>query len=316
MDSITALLPVRNGLQYLSHIRTALERNCRPTDQILVIDDHSSDGTREYLDNWQLEDSRVLVVDNTGEGLVDALNLGIETSSNPWIARFDVDDSYPDDRLEQQRKCLDADIAVLFCDYEFIDEDSNNLGFMPSPINHEATVLSLVRNRRTPHPGSIFNRKMAIQAGKYQQSEFPAEDLGLWLRIAQYGKLKSVPAVLLRYRVSHDSISSVKRSQMLATRDALVLASDVIATIPLELGVAKSICKSYKNFSHFRSRTFFFLLELWVSLKFNPSPGERRRLRIFIIIKLVKIFSARFIFGVIDKKIKRLKIRKYRVNQS
>lgn len=309
MELITALLPIRNGFTHLPRIRTALERNCRPTDQILIVNDHSSDGTAEYLDKWQLEDSRVLVLKNTGEGLVDALNLGIETSSNPWIARFDVDDSYPDDRLEKQRKHLNEETAAVFCDYEFMDEDLKSLGFMPSPVNHEATVLSLIRGRRTPHPGSIFNRRMAIKAGKYQQHEFPAEDLGLWLRIAQHGKMKSVPEVLLRYRVTQHSISSIKRNQMLAMRNSLILASEVIKTSPPELQMAKSICKSYKNFSHPKPRTFFFLLELWVSLKFISDSQERKRLRFFVIISFARIFSTRFILKVICERIKRAKIR-------
>ncbi len=314
MESITALLPVRNGFTYLPRIRIALERNCRPTDQILIVNDHSSDGTTEYLDKWQSEDSKVLVLKNTGEGLVDALNLGIETSSNLWIARFDVDDLYPDDRLEKQRTHLNEETAAVFCDYEFVDGDQKNLGFMPSPVNHEATVLSLIRGRRTPHPGCIFNRKMAIKAGKYQQHEFPAEDLGLWLRIAQHGKLKSVPEVLLRYRVTQHSVSSIRRSQMLAMRDALVLESEVIKTNPVDLQVARFICKSYKNFSHPKPRTFFFLLELWVSLRFASDTQTRKRLRFFIITSFIRIFSTKFILKVVCERIKRAKIRNHRLN--
>ena len=107
------------------------------------------------------------------------------------------------------------------------------------------------------------------------------------------------------------SVSSIKRSQMLAMRDALVLASEVTKTNPVKLQVARSICESYRNFSHPNPRTFFFLLELWVSLKFISDIQERKRLRFFVITSFISIFSTRFILKVVSERIKRVRIRKH-----
>ena len=63
---------------------------------------------------------------------------------------------------------------------------------------------------------------MILAAGGYKAIDFPAEDLGLWFRLAEIGKIVSTPRQLLHYRLGGGSISSLHRSQQINIKNQLI----------------------------------------------------------------------------------------------
>lgn len=183
------------------------------SDEILVIDDHSSDATRIMLKNWAEQYGRVKIITTEGEGLVNALNTGIAAAQNNWIARFDCDDRYPKNRLSVQLENVNSTLGCIFSDYEVFSSGRKSLGVIASPISSVATRLSLWRNARTPHPSAIMNREMVLQVGGYMQEDFLAEDLSLWLRLSEVGELRSVPVILLHYTLNAKSVTGSRYTE-------------------------------------------------------------------------------------------------------
>jgi glycosyltransferase involved in cell wall biosynthesis len=72
--------------------------------ELIIVDDFSEDDTMLIISYFQNLDSRIQVIKNAKPGLVNALNLGIKESSNEWIARCDVDDTYDANRINIQKK--------------------------------------------------------------------------------------------------------------------------------------------------------------------------------------------------------------------
>jgi len=62
-------------MRFILSAKQQLSKTCRENDEILVVDDNSTDGTLRELQKWALEDSRVRVLSNVDQGLVAALNL-------------------------------------------------------------------------------------------------------------------------------------------------------------------------------------------------------------------------------------------------
>ena len=215
-NSISALLPVRNGSLYLETLLPAILKMLEPSDELIVINDGSTDSTESIIRKYEKVDSRLITVSTTGIGLVKSLNLGVKLSKKVWIARFDADDSYSSLRLQMQRKMLNPDVAAVFSDYRFLSTSNFGLGTIYSAVFPNATAISLVASQRTAHPSSVINRDKLVLAGGYLEEDFPAEDLGLWLRLSQFGKLTSVPQTLLDYRLGKNSISSRNRKIQLA----------------------------------------------------------------------------------------------------
>jgi glycosyltransferase involved in cell wall biosynthesis len=211
IHNVTLLLPVKNGQFYIQESILNLLAIAGPADEVLIIDDGSTDETSARVRENMQVDNRIRYIRNRNPGLVNALNLGLEESSNEWLARCDVDDLYSADRIHKQRSFIDEKVSAIFSDYKFISSGAINLGSMPSAIFSQAVSVSLSKSQRTAHP-SVMYRKTAVKAaGGYKFDDFPAEDLSLWLRMSRDGNLISVPDLLLLYRISKGSVSSTKR---------------------------------------------------------------------------------------------------------
>jgi glycosyltransferase involved in cell wall biosynthesis len=221
--AVSVILPIKNGMDHIEKAKTSLLENCSNSDEILLIDDSSTDGTSDFLRRWAADDSRVRVLHNSGFGLVDALNLALKESSHDWIARVDVDDTYAPNRIEEQVRALNKDTVAIFSDYRLTSPKVQDLGIITTAVFPSAVSLSLVSSQRTPHPSVIFNKIAAAAAGGYRKIDFPAEDLSLWLRMSRLGQLISIPNVLLNYQISPGSISSNRRNEMVEKRNHLLL---------------------------------------------------------------------------------------------
>lgn len=228
MQRITALLPVKDAAIYAEPIMNALRINLSTQDEAIVIDDNSADDTYEVFRKLIGSDPRFKIIRNSNPGLANALNLGIAKAKYSWIARFDSDDCYEPNRISEQRELLTDEISCVFSDYTLHDENFNLITQLPSAIIDSCVKLSLVKNIRTPHPSVIFSKPKALLAGGYRSSEFPAEDLGLWLRMSEFGRIISIPKNLLRYAVRSTSISSVKQAEMVNARESLIRNSKVL----------------------------------------------------------------------------------------
>jgi hypothetical protein len=125
---------------------------------------------------------------------------------------------------------LSPDVAAVFSDYRFLSTSNFGLGTIYSPVFPNATTISLVASQRTAHPSSVINRSKLLLAGGYLEADFPAEDLGLWLRLSEFGKLISVPQTLLDYRLGRNSISSRNRKIQLAKSKKL--SSEFVNWLP------------------------------------------------------------------------------------
>jgi len=232
LPPISAIMPVQNGMQFLERSRTNIDQVLTYGDELIVIDDGSTDGTYNFLKLWEKENPQVRVIKKRSSGLIDALTLGIKESKHSWFARLDVDDVYPRGKFLKQKKVIHKSVGAIFSDYEFIDQNNNVIGMLASPIESHATSISLVNGLRTPHPSALVSKDVYFSVGGYRNDDYLVEDLSLWLRMTRESKLISVPEVLLSYTLHGNSVSVLKRAEMQKNKKYIlksigVLKSDI-----------------------------------------------------------------------------------------
>lgn len=101
MPKLSFVLPTRNRLEWVGECLESLLDQTEKDIEIIVVNDASDDGTKEFLDEWAVKDSRVRVIHNEkpmGAGF--SRNLGADMANSDIIAQSDDDDVYPDDRAE------------------------------------------------------------------------------------------------------------------------------------------------------------------------------------------------------------------------
>jgi len=93
-------MPCKNAALYLKECLESIRNQSWPEWELIVIDDASSDHSFDILKSFSRIDSRIKVLKNRGEGIIDALEMGFESSKGAWIHRMDADDVMPREKLE------------------------------------------------------------------------------------------------------------------------------------------------------------------------------------------------------------------------
>jgi glycosyltransferase involved in cell wall biosynthesis len=200
-------MSVYNGLPYLEKaIESILEQTFQDFE-FLIIDDASTDGSREKLRELESQEDRIrLILHSKNRGLGYSLQEGVHKARGDWIARMDDDDVSCPSRLEKQIGYLNAhpEIDVLGSWAVDIDGEGNKLDERTYPIDH-SEIARLIWTNPIIHPTAIFRKAAVESVGSYDPTVRKRQDYELWFRCLEGGlKFGNVPKVLLGYRFTDD----------------------------------------------------------------------------------------------------------------
>lgn len=121
MDAISVVIPTYNRARYIDRAIRSAVAAISDGDEIIVVDDGSTDDTSSIVQSWGNR-VRYVVVPNGGAGA--ARNHGARLATKPLVAFLDSDDEWFPDKLGLQRAFMAARPDVLFCfsDFAFRDE--------------------------------------------------------------------------------------------------------------------------------------------------------------------------------------------------
>jgi glycosyltransferase involved in cell wall biosynthesis len=92
MPRLSFIMPVKNGEPYVAQAVRSVERQPEKDWELIIVDDHSSDGTPGLLRELGREDPRIRIAENPGAGQVQAINHGYGLSSGGHLKIIDSDD--------------------------------------------------------------------------------------------------------------------------------------------------------------------------------------------------------------------------------
>eukprot|EP00981_Chlorochromonas_danica_P001714 scaffold369_cov177-Ochromonas_danica.AAC.47 len=202
---VTVLIPVYNAADYLSDCLSSLlysEQGC--SYHILVVDDGSTDDSPAILLDFKmkaaLQNINLMIVTTPHQGLVAALDCGLDHITTPLVARLDADDLCMPYRLRRQLDFLlmneEVQVvggqAVLLPHHESTNSihcdqlKQHNVTRMPT---HPLLVqFSLYFKCSLLHPSVMFRKAAVLAVGCYGGGgvqEIPwIEDYDLWTRLA------------------------------------------------------------------------------------------------------------------------------------
>ncbi len=97
--TVSILVPFKNTAHYLPECMDSIIGQSYSHWEVLAVDDHSSDKSRELLNRYARKDKRIRVLSNTGEGIIPALRTAYDNSTGDFISRMDSDDIMQQHRL-------------------------------------------------------------------------------------------------------------------------------------------------------------------------------------------------------------------------
>ncbi len=114
--SVSIIIPTYNRANMVVGAVESVLRQCRPEDEVIVVDDGSTDNTEAVLK--PLSDRiRYLKTANAGAG--NARNRGIQEAKNDLIAFLDSDDEWMPGKLDLQRSLMQARPEILYTFSDF-----------------------------------------------------------------------------------------------------------------------------------------------------------------------------------------------------
>ncbi len=207
--SISVCMPVYNSKRYVAAAIESILNQTLGDFEFLILDDGSTDGSMEILERYAARDSRIRLWNRPNKGLAPTMNELLDEAQGEFIARMDSDDISLPDRFELQATYLRAnpDCVLVGGQAMVIDPDGDPLCvWFQGRTHEELDAHNLLGNRGTAlcHPSIMMRRQMVMEIGKYREQFRIGEDLDLFLRLAEIGRISNLPQVLIKYR-AHES---------------------------------------------------------------------------------------------------------------
>lgn len=207
MFNISVIVPTYNRINSLPRALDSILDQTFPVDEIVVIDDGSTDGSSDYIKDYY---PQVILLTQTQSGVSAARNAGIRAAKNEWIALLDSDDEWLPHKLEKQYAALQKKSDYKICHTEEIwVRNGKRVNQMNKHKKEGGWIYSNCLPLCAMSPSSIiFHRSVLDEAGLFDETLPACEDYDLWLRIChRYPVLFIEEPCIVKYGGHEDQLS-------------------------------------------------------------------------------------------------------------
>ncbi|MEX2369613.1 MAG: glycosyltransferase family 2 protein [Bacteroidales bacterium] len=217
IPKISVILPFWNAEKTLGRAISSIINQDYLDFELILIDNNSTDGSREIAEQWSLKEKRVILCNEQNQGVVHASNRGAGLARGQYIARMDADDEALPNRLTIQSKYLDkySDCDAVAGLVEHVPHSDNARGFsrFVDWSNSIQTYKQIYNNRfielPVVNPTLMWRSELAESRGLYRSGNFP-EDYEMILRWLDTGvKIVKIPEKVLKW---YDSETRLTRT--------------------------------------------------------------------------------------------------------
>ncbi len=221
LPDISVVMCVYNDSGYLSRSLDSILEQEEVNFELIVIDDGSIDDSFKILKEYKNADKRIKLFNQKHAGLTQALIIGCALAQGEYIARHDAGDVSEKVRLKKQLKHIKQKpgTCLVSCGTRFFSLENDCLySIMPNPQEATDCLLSLQLNiiKGPSHHGcTMFPKKLYEKVGGYRSAFYFAQDLDLWVRLAEKGKHIIIPEFLYNASITAKSISGLYRQEQI-----------------------------------------------------------------------------------------------------
>lgn len=179
---ISVVIPTYNRLSTITRAIDSVLRQTSSVDEIIVVDDGSTDDTESYL---RANYPQVRFTYQQNQGVSAARNRGIKLAQHSWIALLDSDDSWLPNKIENIRQAqLENPDYHLFHSNEIWIRDGVRVNAMNKHGKSGGWIFQKCLPLCVISPSAVvINRELLDATGLFDETLPACEDYDLWLRI-------------------------------------------------------------------------------------------------------------------------------------
>lgn len=189
--TISIIIPTYNRAHLIGMTLDSIFAQTLAPYEVIVVDDGSSDGTKEMLETHY--GNRITFLQNKGKGPGAARNTGLTVATGDYIKFFDSDDWMTPNTLETQlNQLVTTGKPYITSPYRFATEEN---GVWHATDNCMINYYGFPQNKPLTHwmiwglficiPTMLFKRSFLNQVGSWPEAFITSEDWAYLWRIAQ-----------------------------------------------------------------------------------------------------------------------------------
>lgn len=207
---VSVIMPAYNAEQFIEEAINSVISQTLTDWELLVIDDCSTDHTRQIVAEFAQKDSRIqLLVNEENMKVAKTRNKGMSVCRGEYVALLDSDDSYKPEMLQKMvERAKETKADIIYCSYELIDEQGKkvcNDFIVPEQTDFEHMLVRAVIS------GSNVMMTREIAKNNPFPTNMYHEDIALWFQLLREGKMAfGVTEILTAYRQRANSKTANK----------------------------------------------------------------------------------------------------------
>jgi glycosyltransferase involved in cell wall biosynthesis len=239
----SVIIPCHNHAHFLGEAIDSALKQTYPHIEVIVVDDGSTDDIKAIISPYP----GIRYVRQGNQGVSRARNVGLSQSRGTYVLFLDADDRLLPDAIAIGVRALSShtDCAFTFGFYAWAGALQ---GIKELEPDFACTYTNLLTRNFIGNPGSVlYNRWVFQHVGGFDESNGPAADYDLYLRIARRFPIFCHRHPVVEYRRHVDNMSNNMRLMLRATMKVLRKQRRYVRTQP-EMKAAYEI-----GLRHFRS---------------------------------------------------------------
>jgi teichuronic acid biosynthesis glycosyltransferase TuaG len=209
-ETVSAIIPVYNASRYVGGAIESALRQTYGSMEVVVVDDCSTDGSREIISWYASKDDRVVChLQERNQGVAVARNVGLDVASGRYVAFLDSDDIWRPEKIARQVELMRSTGAgICFTAIEIVDEE-NRLIKGKRHVKARIGYRFLLRNTMIATSSVMVDRNIV---GRFHMPlARSGQDYATWLLLMRSGlDAYGIDEPLVRYRRIARSLSANK----------------------------------------------------------------------------------------------------------
>jgi len=201
---ISVVMPCYDAAPYVAQAVDSVLAQRYPDVELIVVDDGSSDGSTEILQELAAaHPERIVLIVQNRAGPFAARNQALARASGNFIAFLDADDTWHPDALLRLHDALETEHAdVAYCGWQNIGPAATDTQpHIPPPFADGDAIALVLDHCPWPINAVLVRRHLIDELRGFSERMPTAMDYDLWLRmLARAPRIARVPEVLAYYR--------------------------------------------------------------------------------------------------------------------
>jgi|SRR5579859_640429 len=214
--SVGVLIATYNRADLIDEAIDSLLAQTRIPDEIIVVDDGSTDNTENIIKNYQ--NSSIKYIAQPNRGLPSARNVGLRSATTDLIAFLDSDDTLPPESIARRAEYLEKNPSsnIVYGAAYYTDMQGKILGlFRPIPLPSGWIFHELACRTVFPMHAVMLRRHCAETIGYFDENLYLQLDFDYWARAAALYPFDAINEILAFYRLHNEMSVVAHRPELL-----------------------------------------------------------------------------------------------------